>query len=172
MSPWGRVDGREVSLGPVAGVECVADQFPMGGTAPAFGLPGVPIPWMTSRTTSTSALVRGRSAIWTRWLGRAGQISTRPGSMRTGSPVRTVKRGRRIVRACRGGSCPGWLGGYHFPSERLAGCAQLGQDEWVFQRALGVVSGLRALQRGRAGLPRWPHGRGGAAVGRRRRGSC
>jgi hypothetical protein len=43
--------------------------------------------------------------------------------------------------ACCGGGNPRRLRGYHLTGERLAGCAQLGQDERVFECALGVIGG-------------------------------
>ena len=83
--------------------------------------------------------------------------------MRTGSPVRTVKRGRRPAGPLSLMIGPRRLGGHDRAGERLAGGAQLGQDERVLEGALGVVGGLRALQPVQRGPRRRRRGRGGAA---------
>ena len=98
VRPRGLVRKGEVPLGQEPGVERETDQFSGIGYRAGCRLAGGAHSLDDFEDESVSAAVRVRSAIWTRWRGCAGQTSTRPGSRRTGSPVRTVKRGRRTVR--------------------------------------------------------------------------
>ena len=142
---------------------------PMPGMAPAFGLRGVPMPWVTSSTTMVaSSPSRASSVIWTRWPGRAGQISVRPGSIRTEVGRADGEAWPQDRPALGAGHGARGLGGHDDAAERLACSAQLGQDERVFEGALGVEGGLSALQLVEPGRGRnraVPAGLGKAAVG-------
>ena len=144
---------------------------PMPGTAPAFGLRG-----------SAHALgdLQHHDGGVLAVAGQLGDLDALAGACRadqrpSGLDAHEVRRADGEAwpqdRPARGaGRRARGLGGHDGAAERLAGGAQLGQDERVFEGALGVEGGLGALQLVEPGRGSEPRGPGGAGEGRRRPG--
>ena len=151
MRPRGLVRRREVPLGKEPGVEREADQFPgsryRAGRRPAGRAHSL------DDFEDDIGICRGASQVGDldplAVMGRADQHPARLEAHRIAGAYGEARPQNRPAR--RGDDGPGWLGGYHFPGERLPACAQLGQDERVLQGAFGVVGGLRALEPVEAG---------------------
>ena len=146
MGPRGLVDWRVVPLGQVAGVKGVADRLSGGGDR------------------AGSRLARGAHSLgnFKNDIGIGGRRAPALDLDPLAGPCRADQHpagldphgvsgadgeaGPENRPARRSGDGPRWLGRGYQAGERLAGCAQLGQDERVFEGAFGVICGLGAFQ--------------------------